>query len=86
MSAPEDAKTGTAAYSIDDIIGDAYSLRHQLDVTFDILREMDYGLGDGRNRDLDKVSALVTIGLNDLSRIIASVEANYAALNKGRSA
>lgn len=72
-------------YTVDDIIGDGYLLNHLLDITASILSDMEYGSGQTRNVQLDRVNALVTVASDGLTRLLASVEANYGPLIDGRA-
>jgi len=87
MNAHEDSTAAAEGqtYTVDDIIGDGYLLNHLLDVTASILSDMEYGSGPTRNVQLDRVNALVTIASDSLTRLLASVEANYGMLINGRA-
>lgn len=51
---------------------------HLLDVVADLLLELDFGKGEERSEELDRVNALVNIGAGDLRRILTAIEDRMA--------
>ena len=75
------AAEGLPAYGRDQVIHDADRLHHLLSTIDDLVMEMDYGHGETRNHDLDRLSALIRIALELSERLSAN-----AARNPGRAA
>lgn len=57
------ADTGLPACDRNHVIYDADRLHHLLSTIDDLVMEMDYGHGETRNHDLDRLSALIRIAL-----------------------
>jgi hypothetical protein len=80
------AAEGLPAYGRDQVIHDADRLHHLLSTIDDLVMEMDYGHGETRNHDLDRVSALIRIALGLSERLSANVEGPQGELGFGKSA
>lgn len=73
-------------YTLDNIIGELSDLQELLDSVSESLTDMGYGVGDEKNRELDRVASLIAIAGRVSRQILKSTRGNYQSLETGGAA
>ncbi len=76
----------TNAPTLADLQSDAVNLRHVLDEAMSHLMELDYGTGETRNHELDRIAALTSVSRDLAERLIDRLAAAEIAAHRAGAA
>ena len=77
-------EVGSDHYDLDAVQAELGNLCRLLDVTVDRVTNMDYGVGENRNHELDRVAALIQVACDCANRLDRQIALNFDRL-RGRS-
>ena len=67
-------------FTIDVLQNDVANLSELIEAVRDVLAGMDYGAGEGRNRELDRVNGLVCVAVATIETLNSNIDRNYTTL------
>lgn len=64
-------------YTLDDLMSDLAHVEHLLDQAASDISGQNFGSGEGRNHDLDRINAMVWVARDMVERLNALTEVHY---------